>query len=74
MNAVKGISFEKDTTGANRYIRIDIRQHEKILRPLLQQLGITEDDEMLGSLTSEEFLSEAKKLLRKKFDGRSKVS
>ena len=74
MNTVKGISFEKDASGVNRYMRIDMQQHEKIVRPLMQQLGIADDDEMLGSLTSEEFLSEAKKLLQKKFNDRSKVS
>jgi len=40
MNAVQGVTFEKDTTGINRYIRIDMLQHADVLRPLMQTLGI----------------------------------
>jgi len=74
MNAVKGVTFEKDAKGNNRYIRIDMVRHAHVLYPLFQQLGIQQyPDGWKDGLTSEEFLKEAKTLLRKKFDGRSKV-
>ena len=75
MNVVKGVTFEKDTKGNDRYVRIDMTQHAQLLNPLLQQLGVLrypcgwED-----GLTSDEFLLEAKAMLRKKFDDRNKVS
>jgi len=75
MNAVKGVTFEKDAKGNNQYIRIDMERHAQVLYPLFQQLGIQKyPEEWKEGLTSEEFLSEAKAMLRKKFDGRSKVS
>ena len=75
MNVVKGVTFEKDTKGNNRYIRIDLMRHAHVLYPLLQQLGVSQyPDGWEDGLTSEEFLSEAKKILRNKFDERNKVS
>jgi hypothetical protein len=75
MNLVKGIEFEKDTKGNNRYIRIDMIQHAQILYPLMHQLGIAQYPEgWEEGLTSEEFLSEAKTILRKKFNDRDKIS
>ena len=75
MNVVKGVTFEKDTKGINRYIRIDMMCHAQILYPFLQQLGIVQyPDGWEDGLTSEEFLSEVKAILRKKFDDRNKVS
>jgi len=75
MNAVQGITFEKDTTGIDRYVRIDMLQREEALRPFLQTLGIMpilEDWE--EGLTSKEFLLKTKQILRKKFNGRNQVS
>ena len=75
MNAVKGVTFEKDAKGNNRYLRIDMMQHAHILYPVMQQLGVLQyPDGWEDGLTSEEFLSETKTMLRKKFDDRSKVS
>jgi hypothetical protein len=76
MNAVSGVTFEKDVLGNDRYIRIDLNQHVKSLYPFLVQAGIILDkpqgwDE---ALTSEQFLCSAKKILKKKFDDRGKVS
>jgi len=69
MNVVKGITFEKDAKGNNRYIRIDMMEHAQLLNPLLQQLGVLQYPEgWEDGLTSDEFLSEAKTMLRKKFD------
>jgi hypothetical protein len=75
MNAVKGVTFEKDAKGNDRYIRIDLMRHAHALYPLLQQWGIEQyPDEWENGLTSEEFLSEAKTILQRKFNGRNKVS
>jgi len=75
MNEIKGITFEKDTKGNNRYIRIDMKRHARVLHPLLQQWGVQQyPDGWEDGLTSEEFLTEAKTMLHKKFDARNKVS
>lgn len=67
---MKGVTFEKDSSGKNRYVRFDLQQYGEQLRPIFQKLGIeyTPDDDENG-LISDEFLTAAKKLLRKKFDG-----
>jgi len=75
MNAIKGITFETDAKGNNRYVRIDMMRHAKVLYPLLQQMGALQyPDGWEDGLTSDEFLLEAKMMLRKKFDDRNKVS
>jgi len=75
MNAIKGVTFEKDAKGNNRYVRIDMMRHAQVLYPFLQQMGILQYPEgWEDGLTSEEFLAEAKTMLRKKFDARNKVS
>ena len=75
MNAIKGITFEKDAKGNNRYVRIDMLRHAQVLHPLLQQLGILQHlDGWEDGLTSEEFLLESKAMLQKKFDARNKIS
>lgn len=68
---MKGVTFEKDSIGKNRYVRFDLQQYGEQLRPIFQKLGIkyTPDNRENG-LTSDEFLTAAKKLLRKKFDDR----
>jgi len=72
---MKGIVFEKDTNGKNRFVRFDLRQYGEQLRPLLQELGFEQvSDSWEEGLTSKEFLTAAKEIPRKKFDGRSKVS
>lgn len=72
---MKGVTFEKDASGKNRYVRFDLQQYGEQLQPLFQKLGIehTPDDWEYG-LTSEQFLTAAKKLLHNKFDERNKVS
>jgi hypothetical protein len=45
------------------------------LNPLLQQLGVLQyPDSWEEGLTSDEFLSEAKTMLWKKFDDKNKIS
>jgi len=69
MNAIQGVTFEKDITGANRYIRIDIQQHAEALQPFMQTLGIGSFfDGWEEGLTSEEFLLATKQMLQKKFN------
>ena len=75
MNAIKGISFEKDAKGNNRYVRIDMMRHAQVLYPLLQQMGVLQyPNGWEDGLTSEEFLEEAKTMLRRKFNAGNKVS
>lgn len=69
---IKGVKFEKDEHGNNRYIRVDIERYAEELKPLFQKIGINNKPEGWDeSLSSEEFLTEAKKLLRNKFDERN---
>lgn len=75
---IKGIKFEKDANGNNRYVRFDLNKYGDILRPLLKKLGVAKSDEQApegweDALTSEEFFEKSKKILRRKFDERSKV-
>lgn len=72
---MKGITFEKDANGNHRYVRFDLLQYGEELKPLLEKLGIEHKlDDWENGLTSEEFLTAAKKMLLKKFDERNKVS
>jgi hypothetical protein len=75
MNTIQGVTFEKDTSGVNRYIRIDMMQHAEALRPFMQSLGIISFFEgWEEGLTSEEFLKDVKKMLQKKFDDKNQIS
>lgn len=38
---MKGITFEKDANGKNRFIRFDLKQHGEELRPLLEKKGLS---------------------------------
>lgn len=71
---MKGVTFEKDKDGKNRYVCFDLREHGEKLRPILEEI---EDKNSLDgwdeALTPEEFFEEAKKLLRKKFEERNKI-
>ncbi len=72
---MKGITFEKDINGKDRFVRFDLRQFGKELQPLLQKLGFVQvPDDWEEGLSSKEFLMTAKKVLRKKFDDRNKIS
>ena len=71
----KGISFEKNSDGNNRYVRIDMELYAEELKPLFQSLGIApKPADWDEGLTGNKFLSEAKKILRKKFDERNQIS
>ena len=71
---MKGVTFEKDKNGKNRYVRFDLKQHGERLRPILEDLGEVQTPEGWDdALTTEEFLAEAKKLIRQKFEERNKV-
>ncbi len=71
---MKGVTFEKDKDGKNRYVRFDLKEHGERLRPILEEI---EDKNSLDgwdeALTPEEFVAEAKKIMRRKFEERSKI-
>jgi hypothetical protein len=63
MNTISGITFEKDDSGNDRYIRIDLDKYAQLLRPFMIKTGLIDEnpegwDE---ALTSKDFLSEIKK-------------
>lgn len=75
---MKGVTFEKDANGNNRYVRFDLNKYGEELRPLLKKLGFVDEEDQApegweDALTSEEFFEETKKMLRSKFDERSKI-
>jgi len=71
---MKGVTFEKDANGKNRYVRFDLNQHGELLRPILEGLGeVQPPDGWDEALTPEEFLAEAKKMIRRKFEERNKI-
>lgn len=71
---MKGVTFEKDKNGENRYVRFDLNQHGERLRPILEDLGEVQPPEGWDeALTPEEFLAAAKKMIRQKFEERNKI-
>lgn len=70
---LKGISFEKDGEGNNRYVRIEINRYAEELKPFFEKIGVSKLNDWNEGLTSQEFLEEAKKILRKKFDERNLI-
>lgn len=65
---MKGVTFEKDKDGKNRYVRFDLREHGEKLRPILEEIGeVLPPEGWEDGLTSEEFFEEVKKMLRRKF-------
>lgn len=71
---MKGVTFEKDNKGEKRYVRFDLREHGEKLRPILD--NIAAENTLEGweeALTPDEFLAEAKKIIRNKFEERNKV-
>lgn len=71
---MKGVTFEKDASGKNRFVRFDLNQHGERLRPVLEELEEEQKPEgWEKALTPEEFLVQAKKVIRQKFEERNKV-
>lgn len=70
---LKGISFEKDSEGKNQYVRIEINRYAEELKPFFEKIGVSKLNDWDEGLTSQEFLEESKKLLRKKFDERNPI-
>lgn len=71
---MKGVTFEKDANGKERYVRFDLEQYGEKLRPVLEDIGAVQaPDGWDEALTPDEFLKEAKKMIRQKFDERNKV-
>ncbi|MDR3245963.1 MAG: hypothetical protein LBT50_05975 [Prevotellaceae bacterium] len=42
MNIIPGVTFEKDDTGNERYIRIDLYKYSQLLRPFMITTGYNE--------------------------------
>jgi hypothetical protein len=61
-----GIQFEKDTSGRNVFVRIDLKKYGKQIAPFLEEIGVSidtkefENDRQRG-LTPEEFKKEMHK-------------
>lgn len=75
---MRGITFEKDANGDDRYVRFDLKKYGDDLRPLLMKLGVLNKEEQAPegwdeALTPEEFLAESKKMIRKIFDEKGKI-
>lgn len=71
---MKGITFEEDANGNVRFVRFDLEQHGELLRPILEDLGeVQPPDGWEEALTPEEFMVEAKKMLRRKIEERNKI-
>lgn len=73
-SGMKGVTFEKDASGKNRFVRFDLEQYGERLRPILEDLGeVQPPDGWDEALTPEEFLVESKKKIRQKFDERNQI-
>lgn len=71
---LKGISFEKDSEGNNQYVRIEINRYAEELKPFFEKIGVSEKPkDWKDGISSQEFLEESKKILRKKFDERNPI-
>lgn len=71
---MRGVTFEKDSNGENRFVRFDLKRYGEKLRPILEEIGaVPPPDGWEEALTPEEFLAESKKLIRRKFEERNKI-
>jgi hypothetical protein len=75
MNTIPGITIERDDLGNERFIRIDLDKYAQLLRPFMITTGLIEEkpEDWDDALTSNEFLSEVKKMMKKKFDDKHKI-
>jgi len=63
---ITGIQFEKDTSGRNVFVRIDLKKYSEQIAPFLEKIGVSIDrDEfeynVQRGLTLEEFKEEMHK-------------
>lgn len=71
---MKGVTFEKDKNGENRYVHFDLNQHSGRLRSILEELEEVQPPEGWDeALTPEEFLTEAIKVIHQKFEERNNI-
>ncbi len=45
MMRVAGITFEKDSQGENRFVKIDLKKQAERINPILDEMGALEADE-----------------------------
>ena len=45
MARIAGITFEKDTKGNKRFVRIDLKKYSSEITPFLEKVGAVEPDE-----------------------------
>jgi hypothetical protein len=60
MNAIPGVTFEKDKETKKPYVRIDFEQYSEELTPFLEKIGVIDCDDdfekaRVTALTGEEF-------------------
>ena len=73
MSEVSGIELEKDAAGNNSYVRIDLKKYGDMINPILQRLGVSDNNldeferDWNKGLSIEEFRQYAKQELRKHF-------
>jgi len=72
MAQVAGISFETDSKGVKRYVRIDLKKYGKEIEPFLQKFKIDNDEQFENdwdqSLTPEQFKDQMHSRMKKWFD------
>ena len=72
MTQVAGISFETDSKGVKRYVRIDLNKYGKEIEPFLQKLQIENDEQFENdwnnSLTPDQFKEQMHLRIKKWFD------
>jgi hypothetical protein len=72
MAQVAGISFEADSKGVKRYIRIDLKKYGKEIEPFLQKFKIENDEQFENdwdqSLTPDQFKNQMHSRIKKWFD------
>ena len=75
MNVLQGVTFEKDITKSSRYISITGNRQIKTLQSFLQKPNTELYPEgWEEGLTSDEFLTATKQMLRKKFNNKNQIS
>ncbi len=72
MTQASGISFETDSKGVKRYVRIDLNKYGKEIEPFLQKYHINNDEQFEKdwnqSLTPNQFKDQIHSRMKKWFD------
>jgi hypothetical protein len=66
---ITGIQFEKDTSGRNVFVRIDLKKYSEQIAPFLEKIGVSIDmDEFEYNVQRGLTLEEVKKEMHKRID------